>query len=115
MFISLYYRFVSILFKAFLPPVFVNGFSFEAHLQNVLARFDSKSGELVGFAVRDYGGIKHLQDTLFESIGERADVLKDNVTEAKNLFEVRHTSSIYFLSKRFRVVKLNFFFCLIGL
>ncbi|CAI2165170.1 487_t:CDS:2 [Funneliformis geosporum] len=81
-------RYVHILFKAFLPAVLVNGFSFESHLQNVLARFDSKSGQLVGFVVRDYGGIKHHQDTLFASIGERANVLKDNVTEAKDLIEV---------------------------
>jgi len=71
----------------------VNGFSFESHPQNVLARFDLKSGQLVGFVVRDYGGIKHHQDTLFESTGERAEVLKDNVTEAKNLIEVRHMSN----------------------
>ncbi|CAG8495223.1 1781_t:CDS:2 [Funneliformis mosseae] len=87
-------RYVHILFKAFLPAVLVNGFSFESHQQNVLARFDSKSGQLVGFVVRDYGGIKHHQDTLFASIGERVDVLKDNVTEAKNLIEVSHMSSI---------------------
>ncbi|GBB83366.1 hypothetical protein RclHR1_01010007 [Rhizophagus clarus] len=86
--IDFFDRFVSILFKAFLPPAIVNGFSFEAHPQNVLARFDSKSGEIVGFVVRDYGGIKHHQDILFETTGERADVLKDNCTEAKNLQEV---------------------------
>ncbi|CAB4374654.1 unnamed protein product [Rhizophagus irregularis] len=86
--IDFFDRFVSILFKAFLPPVFVNGFSFEAHLQNVLARFDSKSGELVGFVVRDFGGIKHHQDTLFESIGERVDVLEESFTEAKDFPEV---------------------------
>ena len=76
------------IFKAFLPAVLVNGFSFEAHLQNVLARFDSKSGQLIGFVVRDNGGIKHHQETLFASTGERADVLKDNMTEAKDLLEV---------------------------
>lgn len=94
MFNFLYYRFVSILFKAFLPPVFVNGFSFEAHLQNVLARFDSKSGELVGFVVRDFGGIKHHQDTLFESIGERVDVLEESFTEAKDFPEVWHVTML---------------------
>ena len=36
----------------------------------------------------DYGGIKYYQDTLFASTGERADVLKDNHTETKNLLEV---------------------------
>jgi siderophore synthetase component len=96
MFISLYCRFVLILFKAFLPPAFVNGFSFEAHLQNVLARFDPKSGELVGFVVRDFGGIKHHQDTLFESTGEIADVLEDSFTEAKDILEVWHVINIFF-------------------
>ena len=66
----------------------VNAFSFEAHSQNVLARFDSKSGQLIGFIVKDYGGIKYYQDTLFASTEERADVLKDNHTETKNLLEI---------------------------
>ncbi|GET03085.1 hypothetical protein RCL_jg8271.t1 [Rhizophagus clarus] len=86
--IDFFDRFISILFKVFLPPVFVNGFTFEAHLQNVLARFDSKSGELVGFVVRDFGGIRLHQDTLFESIGEKADVLKESYTEVKTSLEV---------------------------
>ncbi|MCO5595173.1 hypothetical protein L7F22_049212 [Adiantum nelumboides] len=70
--------------QAFMPPLYKYGVGFEAHLQNVLARFRRKSDgdgagvqnedgcsswELVGFAVRDLGGIKVHQPTLQEATG----------------------------------------------
>jgi len=42
----------------------MNGVSLEAHSQNILARFDVLSKTLVGFAYRDYGGLKLHTPTL---------------------------------------------------
>lgn len=42
----------------------MNGVSLEAHSQNILARFDMSSKTLVGFAYRDFGGLKLHTPTL---------------------------------------------------
>lgn len=42
----------------------MNGVSLEAHSQNILARFDISSKSLVGFAYRDFGGLKLHTPTL---------------------------------------------------
>ncbi len=47
-----------------LPPIYMNGVSLEAHSQNILARFDILSEALVGFAYRDFGGLKLHTPTL---------------------------------------------------
>ncbi|CAG8702241.1 6530_t:CDS:2 [Dentiscutata erythropus] len=103
---------VKFLRSAFLPPALHNGFSFEAHAQNVLARFDPSSGQLIGFVVRDFGGIKHHQDTLFASTGLRANVLKDNCTEAKDLVEVYtllyHTLILCHIYRLIRALNLHY-------
>lgn len=38
--------------------------------------------------VRDFGGIRYHQETLFASIGQRVDVLENTATEAKDLLDV---------------------------
>ncbi|KNE72940.1 hypothetical protein AMAG_17172 [Allomyces macrogynus ATCC 38327] len=50
-------RYADVLLAAFLPPYVRHGLAFEAHLQNTLVKLDPVSGEAVGFAVRDFGGI----------------------------------------------------------
>ncbi|KAJ3357040.1 hypothetical protein GGF32_001217 [Allomyces javanicus] len=50
-------RYANALLAAFLPPYLRHGFAFEAHLQNTLVRLDTATGEVTGFAVRDFGGI----------------------------------------------------------
>ncbi|TFL04150.1 hypothetical protein BDV98DRAFT_361879 [Pterulicium gracile] len=52
------HRFVDVFFKAFLPPMIHNGVASECHPQNTLARFDMKTGQLLGFIIRDFGGIR---------------------------------------------------------
>jgi len=52
------------LLKATIPPVRDHGISLEAHAQNICARFNIKSKKLVGFAVRDFGGLKLHMPTL---------------------------------------------------
>jgi len=44
----------------------MNGVSLEAHSQNILARFDISSKTLVGFAYRDFGGLKLHTPILFQ-------------------------------------------------
>lgn len=55
--------------EALLPPLLHNGVAFEAHAQNVLARFDVKTGQLLGFIIRDLGGLRIHPPTLVKSMG----------------------------------------------
>lgn len=49
-----------------MPPIFQSGISLEGHGQNILARFHIASKTLVGFAYRDFGGLKIHTPTLLE-------------------------------------------------
>ncbi|KAB8229007.1 IucC family-domain-containing protein [Aspergillus alliaceus] len=51
-------RYLAQLFSLFLPPLARYGIGFESHSQNTLVRIDIKAKEVVGFAVRDFGGIR---------------------------------------------------------
>ncbi|TFK40140.1 IucC family-domain-containing protein [Crucibulum laeve] len=57
-------RYIRLACDALLPPLIQNGVAFEAHAQNVLARFDSNTGELLGFVIRDLGGLRIHPQTL---------------------------------------------------
>ncbi|KAL1917748.1 uncharacterized protein VTP21DRAFT_3582 [Calcarisporiella thermophila] len=105
-------RYVDLVLRAFLPPLIHNGFAFEAHLQNAKARFDLATGELLGFTVRDYGGIKVHQDTLYASIGRRMEVLEGSCVVAKTLDEsfklLHHTLIECHLHQIVRAVDLHY-------
>ncbi|KAL0954600.1 hypothetical protein HGRIS_003560 [Hohenbuehelia grisea] len=62
-------RYIRLACEALVPPLLNNGVAFEAHAQNVLARFDTRSGELLGFVVRDLGGLRIHPGTLRQSTG----------------------------------------------
>ncbi|KAL0573574.1 hypothetical protein V5O48_008388 [Marasmius crinis-equi] len=62
-------RYIRIICEALIPPLAYNGVAFEAHAQNLLARFDTTSGELLGFVVRDLGGLRVHPETLRASTG----------------------------------------------
>lgn len=62
--------------------------AFEAHGQNTMCRFDRKTGELKGFVVRDFGGVKVHNETLKKSCGVELDVLPDSCVVAHSLDEV---------------------------
>ncbi|KAL9129991.1 MAG: hypothetical protein Q9217_001713 [Psora testacea] len=47
-----------------LRPLFKHGISLEAHGQNICARFSLTTKELIGFAYRDFGGLKLHMPTL---------------------------------------------------
>lgn len=78
-------RYIDVLLRAVLPPCIVNGVAFEAHGQNMLARFDRETGELTGFAMCDFGGIKVHRPTLQRSCGAKLDVLPDSAVVAHSL------------------------------
>ncbi|KAJ1840811.1 hypothetical protein LPJ73_006319, partial [Coemansia sp. RSA 2703] len=76
------------LFDAFLPPIINHGFAFESHPQNSLLRIDAATGEIKGFIVRDFGGVKVHRETFTHSTGKTIDMLPDSCTDATELYEV---------------------------
>ncbi|CAG8436926.1 11718_t:CDS:2 [Diversispora eburnea] len=74
--------------STFLPPVIYNGFTFEPHLQNTRVRFNSKDRLPIGFIIRDNGGIRFHQETLFDTIGMRVETIPGNSYESKDLYDV---------------------------
>ncbi|KAJ3805063.1 IucC family-domain-containing protein [Lentinula lateritia] len=65
--------YTTLLFRAFLPPAIHHGVAFEAHPQNCLARFDVATGDLLGFVIRDFGGIRVHEATLLSSLSPSSD------------------------------------------
>ncbi|KAJ2706619.1 hypothetical protein FB645_001494 [Coemansia sp. IMI 203386] len=80
--------YVDKLFDAFLPPIMNHGFAFESHPQNSLLRIDAETGDIRGFIVRDFGGVKVHRQTFTSSTGAAIDMLPDSCTDAKSLYEV---------------------------
>ncbi|KAL0579987.1 hypothetical protein V5O48_001990 [Marasmius crinis-equi] len=78
-------QYIQIICEAFIPPLVHNGVAFEAHAQNVLARFDTTSGELLGFVVRDFGGLGIHPETLRASTGVDFEFLPDHCVVEKTL------------------------------
>ncbi|KAI8139331.1 IucC family-domain-containing protein [Fennellomyces sp. T-0311] len=95
-------RYIQLALKAFLPPCLKNGVTFEAHAQNTLARFDSNTGELKGFAIRDSGGVRIHNETLKRSCGVELDpkgynkhYLVDSIDAVYNAF-YHHVIHLHF-------------------
>src|SRR5258706_14057721 len=63
--------FAKIFFAAFFPPMLIDGVGFEAHPQNTLIRLslNSKPPRILGFVIRDFGGIRGHPETLYKSTG----------------------------------------------
>ena len=63
--------FVRIFFAAFFPPLLIDGVGFEAHPQNTLIRISSNANtpRILGFVIRDFGGIRVHPETLRKSTG----------------------------------------------
>ncbi|KAI9496318.1 IucC family-domain-containing protein [Zychaea mexicana] len=81
-------RYIQLALKAFIPPALENGVAFEAHGQNTMCRFDRRTGELKGFVIRDFGGVKAHNPTLKKSCGVELDVLPDSCVVAHSMDEV---------------------------
>ncbi|KAI8384841.1 IucC family-domain-containing protein [Radiomyces spectabilis] len=105
-------RYIKIALEAFLPPALNNGVAFEAHGQNTLARFDRETGELKGFVIRDFGGIKVHRETLRKTTGTDIDVIPDSCVVAETLEEVYkliyHTLIHSQLQRLIRVLDLHY-------
>ena len=63
------YRYIRIACCALLPPLIYNGVAFEAHAQNMLVRLDSQTKAVLGFVIRDLGGLRIHPPTLRHSTG----------------------------------------------
>lgn len=79
--------YVNLVFDAFIPPLLIDGIAFEAHGQNTLVRFDKTTGELKGFAFRDFGGMMVHPPTLEAAIGVRIDTLPDHCILANDVHD----------------------------
>ncbi|KAJ2744172.1 hypothetical protein GGI20_003173 [Coemansia sp. BCRC 34301] len=85
---SFLHSYSEMLFDAFLPPVMNHGFAFEAHPQNCLLRIGAETGDIRGFIVRDFGGIKVHLPTFVRSTGVDIAMLPGASTKAKSMYEV---------------------------
>ncbi|KAI8319313.1 hypothetical protein GQ54DRAFT_293046 [Martensiomyces pterosporus] len=81
-------NYVGKLFDAFLPPIVNHCFAFESHPQNTLLRISAETGEIKGFIVRDFGGVKVHRETFKQSTGVDIDMLPDSFTDAQSTHEV---------------------------
>lgn len=104
--------FISVFLKAFLPSVLHNGVAFEAHPQNCVARFDLKTKKILGFIIRDFGGIRVHPETLFASTGVELDVVSGHSIIAPDLDDVYmrlyHTIIHNHLQQLIRVLGLHY-------
>ncbi|KAI0031192.1 IucC family-domain-containing protein [Vararia minispora EC-137] len=106
-------NFARMLFAAFLPPMLVNGVSFEVHSQNTVARYSlEQPPRLLGFVIRDLGGIRVHPETLRASTGIEIDVLPGHSVLASSIDEVYtrmyHTAIYSNLHRLVRVLGLHY-------
>ena len=80
--------YTSMLLHLILQPLLKYGIALEAHGQNMLLRVDIQTQEIVGFAVRDIGGIKIHMPTLRQQGYDLKSALPGNVIETDDLVKV---------------------------
>jgi siderophore synthetase component len=81
-------RYSELACAAFLPPMLKHGFCFESHGQNTLARFDRHTGQLVGFAIRDFGGIRIHRKQFEKTTPFQLDILPGSCIVTDDITEV---------------------------
>ncbi|KAJ2924638.1 hypothetical protein H1R20_g12449, partial [Candolleomyces eurysporus] len=81
-------RYIELSTKAFIPALVTNGVAFEAHAQNVLVRVHRTTGELLGFVIRDLGGLRIHPPTLRHSIGVNFQFLPKHCVATETLEEI---------------------------
>ncbi|TFY82934.1 hypothetical protein EWM64_g1073 [Hericium alpestre] len=106
-------EFVRVYFAAFLPAMLENGVAFEAHPQNTLARFSLEAPHrLLGFIVRDFGGIRVHPPTLLATTGVTLDAALGHSIIADTLDDVYarmyHTMIHNHLQQLVRVLGLHY-------
>lgn len=78
-------RYVTVLFELVLPPLVQYGIGLEGHGQNLVARVCRRTGQIKGFAVRDFGGVRMHVPTLrnhgvrYDSLPPGAATLTDDL------------------------------------
>lgn len=82
------HRYIRIACDALIPALIHNGVAFEAHAQNVLARFDLTTGDVKGFVIRDLGGLRIHPPTLRESTGTDFQFLPKHCVATNTLEEI---------------------------
>ena len=89
-----------------------NGFTFECHPQNCLARFDLKTKELRGFVIRDLEGLRIHPETLYATTGVELDCPPGNrhaVLDLDSVYKRAYTTAIYnHLQRLIRVLDLHY-------
>lgn len=105
-------RYIRIACEALLPALLYNGVAFEAHAQNLLARFDKKTGELLGFVIRDLGGLRIHPPTLRMSTGVDFQFLPGHCIATETLDEIYpkfyHTFVHNHIQRLIRVLGLHY-------
>jgi len=105
------YSYIRIACEALIPALICNGVAFEAHAQNVLARFDTATGKLLGFVVRDIGGIRVHPPTLRQSTGVNFQFLPGHCVVTETLEETYpkfyHTFVHNHIQRLIRVLRLH--------
>ncbi|KAJ3159046.1 hypothetical protein HDU86_001945 [Geranomyces michiganensis] len=100
---------------AFLPPMLEHGFGFECHGQNTLLRVCARTGKLLGFAIRDFGGVQIHVPTLARSLGIKYDDSNNNSNNNESpsspLLAFHDASSI--IVSQLEQVYVNVFHCLV--
>lgn len=98
--------------EALVPPLVHNGVALEAHAQNVLARFDVRTGQLLGFVVRDLGGLRIYPPTLNKSTGVDFEFLPGHCIATDTLEEIYpkfyHTLVHNHLQRLIRVLGMHY-------
>ncbi|KAF7327460.1 C2 domain-containing protein [Mycena kentingensis (nom. inval.)] len=97
---------------AFIPPVLHDAVIFEAHAQNCQLRYNSTTGELLGFIVRDLGGLRVHQQTMNESLGTDFEFLPGHCVLTQTLEEtypkLYHTLVHNHLQRMIRLLGLHY-------
>ncbi|CAF1183045.1 unnamed protein product [Adineta steineri] len=81
-------RYAELACAAFLPPMIKHGFCFEAHGQNTLARFDRHTGQLIGFAIRDFGGLRIHREQFESTTPFKLDLFPNSCIVTDDIMEV---------------------------
>ncbi|KZV67527.1 hypothetical protein PENSPDRAFT_611311, partial [Peniophora sp. CONT] len=105
-------EFCKMFFAAFLPPMLLNGVGFEAHPQNTVARYSAtEPHRLLGFIIRDFGGIRVHPPTLLASTGVELDAAPNHSIIAEDMDDVfarmYHTVVHNHLQQLIRVLDLH--------
>ncbi|KAF9524861.1 hypothetical protein CPB83DRAFT_860608 [Crepidotus variabilis] len=72
-----FHRYIDPICRALISALVKNGVAFEAHAQNVLAKYDITSKEVRTFVIRDMGGLRVHPPTLRESTGFISKICRD--------------------------------------